>query len=415
MRPTCKANNDGKKWSNILIYDRSVEPGVNISSVMVAALLASVALFSYRLGTAPITWFFSFMLLCSCFLNSKFLTISPACVVWFVCSSFVFIVSMLASVDVNFNVLSAVVTMGFTLTLGGILYSLFIRGIYYPLIWLPAGYSISVIVATLANQSGERFTAGFYNATHTSFLAYASIVILFYLLKKRGARLWSLPLWGLSLYGMFASGSRGGVVALFIFASVYCLLSVNAKIRVPLFMIGVVFLFFIKTIAAATVSFLHENMFDAVLVRRIVRLLESAFLGMESDGSYDTRSQLLDAAFRIFLDNPVLGVGLDNVRYYMEDFGVRETYTHSAYLELLAGAGLLGFIVYCSIFVILFYKLVKSYSSRCFESLFAVSLLLSILVSMFFRMSYYHFADAVLVAIVMALALKLNSIRFSKC
>lgn len=61
--------------------------------------------------------------------------------------------------------------------------------------------------------------------------------------------------------------------------------------------------------------------------------------GIQSDESTKERMALIREAWKIFLDHPVVGVGLNNCRYYID---IRETYSHSNYLELLSCTGLIG-------------------------------------------------------------------------
>lgn len=76
-------------------------------------------------------------------------------------------------------------------------------------------------------------------------------------------------------------------------------------------------------------------------------------LGVVSGGTTDasTRTRLLFAekALEIFKANPILGVGIDGFRY---ENSYQFTYAHNNYLEMLADLGLVGFLMYYSIFVV---------------------------------------------------------------
>lgn len=71
---------------------------------------------------------------------------------------------------------------------------------------------------------------------------------------------------------------------------------------------------------------------------------------------------LFNAAYNIFLDNKLTGVGIKNFRYYCEKKleYVCSTHPHNYYLELLSEAGIIGFSLF-SVFIILYAtKIMKS-------------------------------------------------------
>lgn len=379
----------------------------SITSTVIAGLLFSIAFFSYRNGFAQVTWGFVALTVCLPFINGAIVRIPAVLLIWLFGCSMYFILGMLLSSNVNINALSTVLTMGFMVIYGCVLCSMIAEGRLLSLIWLPIGYSAAVLLALVFGKGWVRFDAGFYNATHTSYLGFASIVILFYLSRRLLYFMLSLPLWILSVFGMLASASRGGIVCIVVFIAVYIFSRSSVKGKLAISTFAIVLIFNSERFLGWIKNILMHNFYDSSLMaRRIIRLIDTVVFGDASDQSFDTRADLQQVAYQVFLDNPVFGVGLDNVRYYMSNFGLAETYTHSTFFELLAGSGVVGFLLYNSIFLYLLVRLRPSLTSKGIESSFALALLVSIVVSMFFRMTYYHFADAALLGLLIALCFR---------
>lgn len=79
-----------------------------------------------------------------------------------------------------------------------------------------------------------------------------------------------------------------------------------------------------------------------------------------------------NAAFNIFLDYPILGVGLKNFRiksgekkYENTEFlfykSRQTTHPHQIHLEILSELGIVGYLIFCIFFVVSFFKFFKSY------------------------------------------------------
>lgn len=88
--------------------------------------------------------------------------------------------------------------------------------------------------------------------------------------------------------------------------------------------------------------------------------LESAILAgtgsdnVEYDGSLVTRSELFEAGFRMFADYPVLGVGINQFRVHARSYGAsKDVYAHSNYVEVIATTGIVGSMIYFSMYVVL--------------------------------------------------------------
>jgi len=86
-------------------------------------------------------------------------------------------------------------------------------------------------------------------------------------------------------------------------------------------------------------------------------VISSTYLGNRLEQIEDTgnqkRVQMYKEGFNIIKNNPIFGIGLDNYRV-LSSF---DTYSHSDYIEVAASTGIVGFLLYFSIYIILWRRL----------------------------------------------------------
>jgi O-antigen ligase len=102
---------------------------------------------------------------------------------------------------------------------------------------------------------------------------------------------------------------------------------------------------------AAAYSTLYVFFSSSVLLERLITLFQS--------GS-DTRTDMYDAAFRLFRESPLVGVGFNNFRA-VAGF---DTYSHSTYAEAIACTGIIGSFLYFLPYVTMLFHYVKMAFSR---------------------------------------------------
>jgi len=90
------------------------------------------------------------------------------------------------------------------------------------------------------------------------------------------------------------------------------------------------------------VSFLVSYFMDQSFVYK--RLIAS-FLS----GQFSGRDKLFYESIKVFMDNPIFGVGLDNFRVY----STIKQYSHITWMELLSTTGLVGFSIYLVFFIMI--------------------------------------------------------------
>jgi O-antigen ligase len=131
---------------------------------------------------------------------------------------------------------------------------------------------------------------------------------------------------------------------------------------------------------------------------RVERALEPGDVGLTADGSVNERVWMMRRAIELWSDHPILGMGIDSFRSAQDADHFFATsvggYSHSNYFELLVGTGLVGVLLYASIYFLLLSKLFSLRTllqhSRFFVRYAVVSaMLLLVLIYDFAAVSYY--------------------------
>jgi len=111
-------------------------------------------------------------------------------------------------------------------------------------------------------------------------------------------------------------------------------------------------------------------------------LLEKRFNGMVNminghagDASSRERAFLIKEGFNIFSQDPIFGIGLNNARYFLVK------YTHNNYLELLIGVGIVGTVLFYSIYILTI-RVVYNMPSIKIKRYFVVMILIILLLDM---------------------------------
>jgi O-antigen ligase len=168
------------------------------------------------------------------------------------------------------------------------------------------------------------------------------------------------------LSASFASGSRGGWLAIPLFIVIFIYFRTN---RVPLRVI-------LSSMIAAMLTFALLFSFNATVNQRVHELSNDAtvFSQGNRDTSTGIRWQLYHAAVDVFLDHPIFGVGVEGfaqemnrmteagkVTPYAANFGRGEV--HNDILSKAVGMGVFGLMAILAIYLVplkLFFKATKS-------------------------------------------------------
>lgn len=156
------------------------------------------------------------------------------------------------------------------------------------------------------------------------------------------------------------SGSRKAMLGSLALLCVYGMLTVFRNARHPLRLIGLVVIVLLGSLAVF-------RWFETTPYwSRIENLFQ--FMQGESvrEGSVYERAAMMVAGIEVWKENPVIGVGTDQFRYHAGAFGIRETYSHSNPIEVLANFGLVGALLYYGAYGALSWRL-ASVIRRCWS------------------------------------------------
>lgn len=112
----------------------------------------------------------------------------------------------------------------------------------------------------------------------------------------------------------------------------------------------------------------------------VVQRLEGTFEGQETN----KRSNLMEDALRVWWQQPVFGHGIDQYRYV----GNNTTYSHNNYTELLADFGVVGLVLYYSIFALLLYRTVIGIARGSRSAWVVLAIIIAIVLMDVGRVSY---------------------------
>lgn len=198
--------------------------------------------------------------------------------------------------------------------------------------------------------------------TYLTFSLFVVLMVI-YLFKDKKIRIFGYATIGFILICLILTQSRGSWIGFSFGVGLLILINIKKLYKLLIFVIPLsIILFF----GFATANY-YTN--DALGDRLIGRVEEVS----EGEGQSIIRPSLTKMAIDMGLDNPILGVGRGNFilnskpyadKVYDErnDFVYNEitrVVPHTTFIGMFAELGILGFIVFSSIFIVLFYKMFK--------------------------------------------------------
>lgn len=125
---------------------------------------------------------------------------------------------------------------------------------------------------------------------------------------------------------------------------------------------------------------------------RIEQMLNGFLSEDETDGSTSFRMSLIEWGFDWFKQKPFFGYGADNFRVLVGRIntwaGAGGTYAHNNFIELLVDLGLVGFVIYYSMYVNILHKFIKSFRYKNMQKLIIGCIFISIFISEYGMVTY---------------------------
>lgn len=108
-----------------------------------------------------------------------------------------------------------------------------------------------------------------------------------------------------------------------------------------------------------------------------------------ADSSLAQRTFFIDIGSKIFLEHPVIGIGLNNFSAYLSQYSSISLYAHNNYIELASGLGTVGLIMYYWFYLYLFVKLLKQLLRGQRTALLFFSFICLVIVFEYSMVTYY--------------------------
>ena len=186
----------------------------------------------------------------------------------------------------------------------------------------------------------------------------------------------------LSILTMFTGSRTAFIVLVGGFILYFCFLT-PSKIFKNLFISAIV-------ITLAFIIIMNNESFYKVLGSRFEGLF-ALFTGEGTvDGSSKIRDIFIENGKQWFTEHPILGVGLNNYKVLNQGATGRFTYAHNNFIEIAVNLGLVGLILYYSVYVYLIKNLIKTAKNNKMNA-FLLSALIVSLISHYGTVSYYDF------------------------
>jgi len=140
---------------------------------------------------------------------------------------------------------------------------------------------------------------------------------------------------------IFLTGSRKAMIALFIFSFMFFfryLLKVKFLMKIVIVALG-----------AGAFSVLLMVTKESIFYQRFLKVFDMLLGKSVREGSINERASMIADGIGLWKQHPVFGWGTDQFRYVSG----YQTYSHNNYVELLSNNGLVGLVLYYSMFVFL--------------------------------------------------------------
>lgn len=247
-------------------------------------------------------------------------------------------------------------------------------------------YGIRGVLSLL--EYGDRLSEQFYlNSNVVGVLCAMSIVANIYSLLNEKRLHWRNLFIILGIIMVTASGSRqalavmaGGIVLLLFLAVIRG--KSPAEISL-LFAVGIL-------AAAGMILLISRLQAFAGIYKRMLSMV-SALTGVgKTDHSATTRLALIDVGIRQFQKTPILGIGMGSGHLLAWKYLNRGYYLHNNFAEVLADGGLVGFLLYYSIYLYIFACFIRYRRYSSIETVACTVLLVMALVEDYASVTYYE-------------------------
>ena len=233
--------------------------------------------------------------------------------------------------------------------------------------------------------AGRRIGTEIINVNFIGMVGALTFIIALYMLLNSlfKYRIFGLLVLGVSLLVLLGSGSKKALLCVLIGFVSMLFMEFKNKLTYKKFLklFFIIILFVIGYYLISKISY-FSNIFS-----RLNRMFDTLKDDSIASGSTYIRKRFIEVGFRVFLEHPLLGIGLDNSSYITYEINRTSSYLHCNYIELLACTGIVGFVLYYYMYIKTMLEVFKTKNSY-------FKLVLVILISMLFLdigvVSYYE-------------------------
>ncbi len=396
-----------------------------ISSVLIISALPMGNLISKILGLLLIVYFIIFRMIWN---NQKIIINNQIlfCIIWF----FFCVISGYVATDFSLfaNKLFTIFQLIIFLIIGYSLLKNDSLDIKYIIIVIFVS-SIFLFVVGIRGQNPSPFFTGGRMASTTgnantlaSYGAFSVLlsIYLFFIFKNKLIKIILFALQIFICYGILETRSRKGIIVVILGLIIFVLLNNIHKIFSKRIKIKSILSFVtILVVLITVVIFGFDKFKKSDYYQRFQRLTNymqsrrrSSDLTRIIDYSAYERQRFVKYGLKMWSDNPVLGVGLDNFRANINNYWIssRKAYAHNNYVELLADIGIFGFIAFYLIYLSILGKLFSLRKRYRFDlkSFKLINLFLTIMICRLIQelalVTYYEKFNWILLLIILVFA-----------
>ncbi len=144
-----------------------------------------------------------------------------------------------------------------------------------------------------------------------------------------------------------------------------------------------------------------------------IETMIQGFLGEKTDDSTHMRFAMIEWGIEWFNQKPLLGYGIDNYKNLFATrntyFGASGVYAHNNYIELLVDVGIVGTLIYYSIYILMLWKGILKVKSKELLKILMFGILVAYIINEYGFVSYYSkFCQLIIAIIWMVLCSKLE-------
>lgn len=199
------------------------------------------------------------------------------------------------------------------------------------------------------------------------------------------------------VFTCFSTGSRMALITLIAGILIMFFIYYNMTNRNKL---GSFFkIVFFSVVVLVAVYFLLKSIpaFNRLYVRfdELVQVLLGNMASTDGVGTNRIRTVLINTGLAAFKDNPILGIGFNNGRYLLSGYKGNATYSlHNNFVDILCGGGMIGFVIYYSLYINLIVKLIKGINKKSWLAGIALGTLILNLIGhmsgVFYSLKFYY-------------------------